>query len=228
MGKSWIPLRDQQMRAFVSAFLATITPSPSTYGLVLGDVTLLTTQVDDFIAKLATSDEPSTRTSVTIAAKDMSRRTLLGTMRNLYKKVLAANLTNDKLEALGLQPRNAPSPIPAPSMRPVITIVSRDENTVKLKFTDPTDPTRRGRPPGVDGIAVFKFVGPNAPTNEEDWEFEGNSTVTTVSVGFPTNVAPGTKVWFTAFYFNPRARSGPAATPVSTNIPGGAAMAQAA
>jgi len=228
MGRSWIPLRDQQLRAFTSAFLATITPSPTLYGLVIGDVTLLTSQVDDYTAKLAAADEPSSRTSVSIAAKQMSRRTLLGTMRNLYKKVLAANLTDDKLEALGLQPRNAPSPIPVPAMKPVITVKSRDENTVTVVFTDPTDPTRRGRPPGVDGIAVFSFVGPVAPTEADGWNFEGNSTQMKVNIGFPSSTPPGSKVWFTAFFFNPRAQSGEAATPVSTFLPGGAAMAQAA
>jgi hypothetical protein len=46
-----------------------------------------------------------------------------------------------------------------------------------------------------------------------------------ISVVFPASVAPGSKVWLTAFFFNPRALSGPAATPVSTYLPGGAAMA---
>ncbi len=38
-------------------------------------------------------------------------------------------------------------------------------------------------------------------------------------------ICPGSKIWLTAFFFNPRAMSGPAATPVSTYLPGGAAMA---
>src|SRR5687767_12328652 len=102
MGKSWLPLKDQDLRAFTAAFLATITPSPTTYGLAAGDVTLLNTQTSDYSDKLATCDEPSTRTRVAVAAKQISRGTLMRTMRNLYKKVIAANLADDKLEALGL------------------------------------------------------------------------------------------------------------------------------
>jgi hypothetical protein len=161
-----------------------------------------------------------------VAAKRISKASLILTMRNLYKKVLAANLPEDKMEQLGLRSRDVqPTPIGAPGMAPQINIVKRDQNTVTVKFTDPTDPTRRGRPPGVDGIAIFSHVGEVAPTTNDGWKFEGNATRMKIDVVFPASVAPGSKVWLTAFFFNPRAMSGPAATPVSTYLPGGAAMA---
>ena len=72
---------------------------------------------------------------------------------------------------------------------------------------------------------MFSFVGEEAPTTGAGWNFEGNTTRTMVNVAFPATITPGSKVWFTAFWFNPRALSGPAATPVGTNLPGGAAMA---
>ena len=78
---------------------------------------------------------------------------------------------------------------------------------------------------GVDGASVFSFVGAAAPTDESAWKFEGNTTRTVVNVLFPNTVAAGAKVWFTAFWFNPRAQRGPASAPVGTNIPGGGAMA---
>jgi hypothetical protein len=34
-------------------------------------------------------------------------------------------------------------------------------------------------------------------------------------------VKKGAAVWITAFWFNPRKQSGPAAEPVSANLPGG-------
>ena len=90
---------------------------------------------------------------------------------------------------------------------------------------DPANPTRRGKPAGVDGLSVFSFVGTSAPTDEANWKFEGNTTRTVVDVLFPATVVPGAKVWFTAFYFNARKQRGPAATAVGTNIAGGSAMA---
>jgi hypothetical protein len=225
MGRSWLPLKDQDLRAFCAAFLATITPAAPSFGLAAGDVTALTSAVGSYTDALAAIDEPSTRTRVTVAAKQMSRHSLMTLMRNLYKKVRAANLTNDKLEALGLPVPVIPSPVPVPAMSPQITIVSRHENTVSIKFTDPTDPTRRGRPPGVDGISVFSFVGETPPTTSAGWHFEGSTSRMSADVVFPSTVAPGSKVWLTAFFFNPRALSGPAGSPISTYLPGGAAMA---
>ena len=224
-GTSWLPLTLQDLRQFCESWLSTITPVPANFGLAASDVTLLTAQLTNYQTALATSEEPSTRTSPAVAATRTAKAVLINTMRSQHRKVMAANLSDERLEQLGLQPRNMPTPIPAPAMKPTINIVSRDENTVRIKFTDPTDPNRRGRPPGVDGVAVFSFIGDEAPTTEAGWKFEGNTTRMSISVVFPATVEPGSKVWLTAFFFNPRALSGPAATPVSTYLPGGAAMA---
>jgi hypothetical protein len=96
---------------------------------------------------------------------------------------------------------------------------------VRIRLHDSTSSTRRGKPPGVSGASVFSFVGAVAPTDETGWTFEGNTSKTVVDVAFPSATAPGAKVWFTAYWFNARKQSGPPATAVGTNIPGGAAMA---
>lgn len=54
-----------------------------------------------------------------------------------------------------------------------------------------------------------------------------NTTRTDTSVEFDTLIAPGTKVWLTAFWRNPKDERGPVATPVSTQINYGG-LAQAA
>ena len=141
-------------------------------------------------------------------------------------KVNAANLTNDKREALGLPSVDVePSPIPAPGIKPGIAIRKRDENRITIDIFNPDEPNSRTRPLGVSGAAIFSFIGEEAPTTEAGWKFEGNTTRMRIDVAFPASVTLGSKVWLTAFYFNPRAMSGPAATPVSTYLPGGAAMA---
>ena len=219
-------MKNETLRSFCQAFLATITPGPVPFGLAVGDVTSLTTAVTSYSDALAVTDEPSTRTRVSVAARDMSKRSLIALMRNLYKKVNAANLAADKREALGLPPVDVePSPIPAPAMKPGISIVKRDENIVSIQLFDPSDPNTRARPLGVSGAAVFSFIGEEAPTTEAGWTFQGNTTRMRIDVSFPASVTPGSKIWLTAFFFNPRAMSGPAATPVSTYMPGGAAMA---
>jgi len=225
MSKPWLPPKDADLLAFCQAFSGNITSAPTDFGLVAADATLLATKVTGFQTSLAAIADPATRTAVTIAAKDIARDALMSDMRSLYKKIQAANLSADKLETLGLPIRSGPSPVPVPSIQPSIAIVSRIENTVRIRLFDPSEPARRGKPAGVDGAAIFSFVGETAPTTEAGWKFEGNVTRMIVDVVFPSTTPAGSKVWFTAFYFNPRAQSGPAATPVSTSLPGGAAMA---
>jgi hypothetical protein len=228
MGKSWLDLTNEGLRAQTTAFLATITPSPGTYGLATSDVTYLSGLVTSYSDALAITDEPSTRTTVTIEARNMAKRSLIAGMRLLYKKVLAANLTPDKIAALHLPQRDLePTEIGIPG-KAAVAVKERDENLVTVQITDPSDPNRRGKPPGVSGIAIFSYVGEIAPTTAEGWLFQGNTTRMKARIAFPASVAPGSKVWLTACFFNPRGMTGQAATPVSTYLPGGAAMAPGA
>ncbi len=50
-GTSWLPLTDEGLRTFCESFLSTITPVPTDFGLVLGDVTLLNTRTSDYTDK---------------------------------------------------------------------------------------------------------------------------------------------------------------------------------
>ncbi len=86
MNKSWLPLKNETFRSFCQAFLATITPGPVPFGLAVGDVTSLTAAVTSYSDALAVTDEPSTRTRVSVAARDMSKRSLIALMRSLYKR----------------------------------------------------------------------------------------------------------------------------------------------
>ncbi len=74
-----------------------------------------------------------------------------------------------------------------------------------------------GKPAGVSGASIFSYVEATAPSDISAWKFEGNTGKTAVVV-FPNTTAAGATVWLTAFWFNPRKQSGPACTPVSTNV----------
>ena len=226
MSKSWLPLKDETLRSFCTAFAATITPVPATWGLARGRCHQPERCGDELLRRTGRHGRAVHPDAGKHRARDMSKQSLIALMRNLYKKVNAANLAADKREALGLPPADAePSPIPAPAMKPGISILKRDENIVSIQLFDPADPNTRARPLGVSGAAIFSFVGEEAPNTEVGWKFQGNTTRMRIDVAFPASVTPGSKVWLTAFFFNPRAMSGPAATPVSTYLPGGAAMA---
>ena len=48
---------------------------------------------------------------------------------------------------------------------------------------------------------------------------EGSTSRTLVDVDFPITLPAGTRVWFTAYWFNPRLQAGPACNPVGANVP---------
>ena len=102
MGKSWLPLKDEPLRSFCRAFTDTITPEPQAYAMRASDAVTLDTLVRNFEDALTLNANPAARTCTIIAAKQMAKVALVAGMRIVYKRMNAANLSNDKREALGL------------------------------------------------------------------------------------------------------------------------------
>jgi len=218
--------KDADVVAGSASFAALILASPTTYGLVAAQATafgLLNTALQ---SAYTAAVSPPTRGPVSIQAKNQAIADMRVSAVNLAKIVYSTStVTDTQLVELGLLPRPARSPVPPPATAPVIDVVATSGNTVKLRLHEAGESTRRGKPAGVDGASVFSFVGATPPDTEAEWTFEGVASRTLIDVTFPAGTAPGAKVWFTAFWFNSRKQSGPAASPVGANIPGNAAMA---
>lgn len=225
-----VPTRDSLLIPWGSNFDVKVTLSPPTYSLVAAQATAFhaaytpyVTAYNAMMSARAAGTQSKVLTSTTASAK----LTLLKIARELYAIVQSSNAVSPaNKEDVGVVVRKVhPTPIPVPGEAPGIAVIATVGNTVKIRLFDVTDPTRRRRPPGTDGASVFSFVGAAAPTEESGWNFEGNSGVSDVSITFPSGTPAGAKVWFTAAWFNGRKQRGPAASPVGTNMPGGAAMA---
>ena len=225
-----IPTLDAALADWSTNANTRLTASPATYGTTAAVATQYDTLHDAFIAaynNVVAARESGVISSPLVAIKDAAKLALLSFARPLYKTIQAntAVTASAKIELGVVVPDVEPTPLPPPADAPGIDILSAVGNTVRIRLHDTAHPTRKAKPLGVSGAAVFSFVGAAAPSDPAVWKFEGNTTITITTVTFPGTVAPGSKVWFTAFWFNPRAQSGPAATPVGTNIPGGGAMA---
>ncbi len=215
------PPSDPGLLAWSLNFKDLITAAPTTYGLTAGDATAYGTVHTAFATALAACD-PAVRNKTAVATKNAAKATLKNAATLLANKVYStAAVTNAQKIELGIPPRNAPSPIPAPALAPVIEVQSVNAWTVKIRLKDAASGSRRGKPPGVSGASVFSYVGPAVPTDISAWKFEGNVGRTTVDVVFNESLASGTRVWLTAFWFNGRKQSGPACPPVGTHLQGG-------
>jgi hypothetical protein len=198
-----------------------ITPTPATYGLVAGDVTTYTALHNAYSTALAACD-PSVRSKPAVITKNAARTALKNGATMLANKIYASPAVTDAQKTqLGMPPRTAPTPIPAPSSSPAIEVVSTTGWTVRIRLRDGGGASR-GKPAGTIGASVFSSVGATAPGDISEWKFEGNTgRVNKIDVTFPTTLAAGATVWFTAFWFNGRKQSGPASQPISANLPGG-------
>jgi hypothetical protein len=223
MGANWLPLKDQDLLTWVTIFSSLITAAPTTYGLVAADATALAALVTAYNTALTAATNPSTRTEVTIAAKDVAKAGLLASVRGLAKRIQAVpSVTPAQKLSLGLPiHKTTQTPIPPPVTRPVLSVVGGSVGkTLTIRLVDETTPTKKAKPFGVDGAAVYSYVptgSENPPADLELWRFEGIATKSVFEAGFnPSDV--GKTAYVKARWFNPRGEAGPASDDVTATI----------
>lgn len=223
----FLPTREAELVTWSTNFNTLINDTPTAYGLTAAQGTAYEAFHNAFVNAYAEAQNPSTRTPSNIVAKNEAMTNLKANARLLAGIVQKFPATTNAQRAdLGLTLKSdEQSPINPPTDSPGMDIVSAVVRTVKVRMHDVANPTRRGKPAGVSGASVFSYVGATPPAEIAAWKFEGNTTRTTFDVQFDAAVASGSTVWICAFWYNPRAQSGPACAPVSTNLPGGAVMA---
>ncbi len=220
----FLPNSDPGLLAWSLNFKTLITATPTAYGLTAALATAYGTLHDAYATAYA-AVEPSIRTRGAVQTKNTARSALKANARLLANLVYGTgSVTNAQRTTLGLSVRHTRVPVPPPSVAPGLDVVSVVGWTVKVKLHDSASSSRRGKPHGVNGASVFSYVGPTPPTTVSDWHFEGNTGTTLVDIAFHDTLAPGTRVWVTAFWFNGRKESGPLAPPVGTNLQAGGVM----
>ena len=227
-----IPTKDASLVDWSTNANARLTASPVTYGTTAAVATQYDTLHDAFIAAynaVAAAREAGTRSRSLCSTKDQAKFNLLSFARPLYKTIQANTaVTNAAKIELGVTVPSLPTPIPPPGGVPQLTVVSVNGHVVRIRLSDPLNPTRRRIPFGVDGAMVMSYVGAAAPTDPNVYKMEGPTSRTTVDVLFPGDLAPGTQVWLTAVWFNERKQMGAACVPVGTQINFGGSMSMAA
>jgi hypothetical protein len=214
-----VPTKDSLLATYAPNFSGIITLSPTTYNVTAGQATALGTATTNFTTAYAASSAEGTRSKSLTTAKNSAKTALLSLLRPMYGAIQAsATVTNTQKVNLGIALRRLPTPVPAPSTAPVVSVVSVNGRTVKLRLRDAANPHRVGRPVGVASATVLSYVGATPPPGIGAWRFEGNVSKTVIDVAFPDTVAPGALVWFVAFWSNRKDQPGPTCDPVSTYL----------
>lgn len=172
----YIPARDADLLSFASNFSTKITATPATYGVTAPQAVTYAALFSDFSTKLGLATAPATRTSVTVAAKDVSRQALVANTRQLANicqetpGMLAASIA-----ALGLTVRQTvPTPIPAPTTKPVISLERTLSQQIVFRFRDESTPASRAKPFGAVALEFRSHVGTAPPASPAAAEYRGD------------------------------------------------------
>jgi hypothetical protein len=219
MSKSYLPTREPELVTWMANFAGQVTEDPVSYGLTEAQGTELGTLNTNFQQNYELANHPQTRSPTNIEAKNTAKRALVAYVRQMVEIIQGQPSTTDaQRRTLGITVRDAdPTPVPPPDVAPRLDVVSVSGWLVSLRLHD-GESARRAKPAGGKGATLFSFVGETPPTDIAAWKVEGSTSKTATQVMFPNQLTPGTKVWLTAFWFNPRLESGPACAPVGTQI----------
>lgn len=158
---SYIPTRDADVVTWGANYTTLITADPPRYGLLAGDALTLQNAFDLFSAAYTASQDPGTRNSVTVAAKDGQKALFLALAR-AYAAIIRANLgvTDPDKVALGLTiPDPTPTPVPQPTTVPVFQSVLIGSSYHTLTIADSLTPDKKAKPFGVLGGLIYRSIG---------------------------------------------------------------------
>jgi len=162
----YIPSTDSGLRDWSQNFSNLITANPSTYGLMVSDAVAIAGAVGAYVPALSAAVDPVTRTKGTVAAKDSAKAAMLITLRR-YAQFIKLNVavTNQEKQNLGINVDDTShTPIPAPTTKPVCTVVDSAALQHTLRYADATTPNTRAKPPGVDSMELYFALAATAPT----------------------------------------------------------------
>ena len=117
--------------------------------------------------------------------KELAKSALLSYARGLMRMVTA----NPDVEAsqkakLGIEPFQPRTPSVPPTVAPDLDVVSIAPTSLVVRVHNADTVSRRRRPDGCAGAAVWTFVGPVPPMDPLSWHFSGNFTRQNVTLNF--------------------------------------------
>lgn len=203
----YIPNQDVLASAWATNFASVIAAAPSTYFVSSPQSAAITAAAGDFATALDIATTPATRTSATIAAKDNARASCMAVLRP-YAVAISSNpaISDEHKVEVGVTVRGgSPTPVPAPVVPPVISLMSATPLRQRLQIT-PLGASNKAKPPGAIAIELARTVGTTAATDPAQLQIIGQFGKTPLYQDFEAG-QPGKIVTYAARY---RTRSGPA------------------
>jgi hypothetical protein len=218
----FLPRTDGALLAWSLSFSQKISQSPELFGLT-PQQSQAYEQLHLAFAQALELCAPSIRNKVAVVRKNDARSALRTNAKLLSLLIHGQpDVTDAQKISLGLNVRKAPTATPPPASAPGLDVVAVRFNTVTVRlYQAGTDTGLRGRPRGTSGAMIFRFTGEEPPTDAGDWRFHALCSATITDITFDPDTVPGSRVWFSACWFNSRKQIGPMSAPIGTTLQGG-------
>lgn len=174
----YIPARDADFDAWLLNFTTLLTAAPTTYGLTAPDAVTCAAQYSAWSPAYQAAIDPSTRTPVTVAAKDAARVTAEAVVRPFAQAISknAAVDPGDKV-AIGVNlPNPVPVPIPPPTTFPQLGFRSAEPLVHIVQYQDSGLGTGKKKPFGAIGVELYRSVGTVPATDPAQASYYGQFT----------------------------------------------------
>lgn len=214
-GSDFIPGGDGPFLSFCNNLLNHMEAAPTSMGLTAEQVDGYSTTFNSFKTKLEVCQNPATSTTPARVEKNEARAVLEAETRKLVAIIQAFPGTTNSMRAdMQLTLRGTErTPIGVPAHAPAMDVVSIRGRKIALRVHE-VGSDSHGKPAGCAGVRVWWHPGETTPEDPLDWHQAVISTRTLVEIELPLETEPGTKIWLTAAWFNPRQQLGPAATAI--------------
>lgn len=178
MPSPYIPQTDSGFADWSLNFHTLTTATPTAYGLTAPQAAAYAALDDDYQAAYIAATDPSTRTPVTVAAKDTAKFTAVALARELAQIVKADPDTTDmQLTELGITVDKFPAtPVPTPTTFPLLDFLSATPGVHRLQFRDSDTPTTKAKPPGAISMEVWTDIGTVVAPTPSAAAFYGDKT----------------------------------------------------
>lgn len=189
MSTSYIPSTDSGFATWAANFASVLATGYAAYGLAASDATAISAANATFQTAYTIATTDVSRTSVTIAAKDLARNQCKDLMR-LYSDIIQANqgITQDQKTALGLTIRKTTqTPVPAPTTSPILTIIGATPGQLTARYADQNTPSARKKPSGVTQILFFAATSATVVTDPTTLPLKAIETKNPVPLNFDSS-----------------------------------------
>jgi hypothetical protein len=193
----YLPGPDADYQAWVLNFVTYANANLTALGLVAADLAPITSGQTAFNTGFTAHVAAVNAAKAAKQTKDENRAALTAVIRPLVRRLQASAVVSDAERAsLGINVRQTPAPIGAPTTAPTCTVECGNRLQHTLRFADSATPTRKAKPAGVMGAEIWAKVGTAPPASESELRFVAVDTSAPFTVNY--DIAEGGK---TAYYW---------------------------